>query len=77
MPLLLDVLEILPRGAVGGVLLAHVAESASELRELLAAGALTHPMDGKVTGLREVGAGEDGDFGFGVELRHLKGRCEV
>ena len=76
-PLLLDVLQVLPRAAVRGVLLAHVAEPPGELGEALAVGALAHPLHGEVAGLREVGAGEDGDFGFGVEMGHLDDRWEV
>jgi len=44
-PLLLDVLQILTRGAIGRILLAHVAKPAGELGQALAIGALAQPVN--------------------------------
>ncbi|MDB4871739.1 MAG: hypothetical protein JWL97_2743, partial [Gemmatimonadales bacterium] len=52
-PLLLDVLEVLAGRAARGILLTHVAETAGELGEPLAIGALTQPIDAKMVGLDE------------------------
>ena len=60
-PLLLDVLEVFPRRAVGGILLAHVAETPRELREPLTVGALAEPVDREMRGLRERGTREERD----------------
>ena len=50
-PLLLDVLEVVTRRAVGRVLLAHIAETAGKLREPLAIGAFSEPPDLQMIGL--------------------------
>jgi len=51
--LLLDVLEVLPGRAARRILLAHVAETPSELGELLTVGALAEPVDAEMIGLDE------------------------
>jgi hypothetical protein len=44
-PLLLDVLEIIPRQAIRWVLVTHVAETAGEFGESLTIGAVSEPTD--------------------------------
>ena len=46
--LLLDVLQVLARLSLGRIVLAHVTETAGELGELFAAGALADPIDRQV-----------------------------
>jgi hypothetical protein len=58
MPLLLDVLEIFPGRAARRILLAHIAETPSELGELFTIGAFAEPVDAKVVGLDERGTRE-------------------
>src|SRR5688572_26612183 len=53
-PLPLDVLEVILRRPARRVALAHVAESAGELRETLATARVAKPFDRKVTWLREL-----------------------
>src|ERR1035437_1797481 len=69
-PLLLDVLDIFPRAAAGGILLAHVAEPAGEFRKPLAVGAVADPVDREMRGLHERGAREERDDRFGIEVGH-------
>ena len=57
--LLLDVLEVLAGHATGRILLAHVAQSAGELGELLSIGALAEPVHLEVIGLNEGWAREE------------------
>src|SRR5262249_50160982 len=64
--LLLDVLEVLAGLPLRRIVLAHVAQPAGELGELLAAGAVADPIDGKMSGRGERRTGEKGDDGFGV-----------
>jgi hypothetical protein len=56
--LLLDVLQIIPRRPAGGILLAHVTQTAGKLRQPLAVGALAKPFDPEVIGLEESRTGE-------------------
>src|ERR1019366_3013313 len=51
-------------------LAAHVAEPAGEFRKPLAVGAVADPVDREVRGLHELGAREERDDWFGIELRH-------
>jgi len=74
MSLLLDVLEVLARRAIGRVLLAHVAETAGKLREPLAIGALSEPADVQVIGLEKDWAGEEGYYGLCIVQRVSCGR---
>src|SRR5687767_967882 len=67
MALLLDVLEIVPRCALGGILLTHVAETSRKFGESLAIGALSEPVDLEVIGLREGWTREETDAGLGVD----------
>ena len=75
--LLLDILEVLARCAVGRVLLAHVAETAGKLREPLAIGALSEPADIQVIGLEKDWAGEEGYYRLCViqEILRGEGHC--
>ena len=43
------------------ILLAHVAEPSGKFRQPLAIGALAEPLNGKMIGLGELRAGQDGD----------------
>ena len=73
-PLLLDVLEIVPRGPAGRIALTHVAEAAGKLGEPLAVGGLADPLHRQMAGLDELGTGEHGNLGLaenrGVRERH-------
>ena len=51
--LLLDVLQVLPRRAAGGILLAHVAEAAGKLGQPLAVGAFSEPVNLEMIGLQK------------------------
>ena len=64
--LLLDVLEILARHAVGRVLLAHVAETSGKLGEPLAIGALAEPTDLEMIRLKENRARDQSYYGLCV-----------
>jgi len=61
--LLLDVLEIIPRRAARGILLAHVAETAGEFGELFTIGALAQPIDAEMIGLQKDWAREESQDG--------------
>jgi hypothetical protein len=74
MPLLLDVLQIIARGAIGGIFLAHVAKAAGEFGEPLAIGAFSEPTDFEVIGLEESRTREEGDYGFGIVQVGYSGR---
>ena len=65
--LLLDVLQIIPGGSVGGILLAHVTESAGELGQTLAIGALSEPFHLEVVGLNKDGTREQSYYWFCIE----------
>src|SRR5688572_14089251 len=68
MPLLLDVVEVLSRGTLGRIRLAHIAQAAGKLGEALATSSLTEPGDRQVRGFGEVGTREDGDPRFVEEF---------
>ena len=57
-PLLLDVLQIIPSEAIRRILLAHVTEAAGEFRQPLTVGAFAEPADLDVIGLQEDRAGK-------------------
>src|SRR3989440_3589800 len=59
--LLLDVLEVLGRGPVSGVVLAHVADPAGEFGEALAGGGGALPLHPQVLGLEELRSGDQRD----------------
>src|SRR5437868_3072701 len=65
--LLLDVLEVLTRGAVGWIFLAHVAKPAGKLGQTLAIGALAKPANLQMLGLQENRAREQGYDWFSVK----------
>jgi hypothetical protein len=75
--LLLDVLQIIPGGSVGGILLAHVTEPAGELGQALAIGALSEPFHLKVVRLQKDWTREECYYGFCIEQgsRGRKGNC--
>jgi hypothetical protein len=77
MSLLLDVLEVFARRAVGRVLLAHVAKTAGKLRQSLAIGALSEPADLQVIGLKKDRTRDESDYGLCVvqEAFRGKGNC--
>jgi hypothetical protein len=62
MPLLLDVLQVIARLAVGGVLLTHVAETARVFGEPLAISALSQPADRQVVGFQKDWTREEGYY---------------
>ena len=66
MPLLLDVLQIVPRGATGRIFLAHVTEAAGKFGETLAIGTLAEPADLQMIGLDENRASEESYYRFGI-----------
>jgi hypothetical protein len=66
-PLLLDVLEIVPSSTAGRILLTHVAEPPSEFGETLAIGAVTEPVNLEMIGLQEGWTRQQRDAGFGVD----------
>src|SRR5688500_864977 len=66
MALLLDVLEVVPGRALGGILLTHVAETARELGQPLAIGALAKPVDLEMIRLEESRTRQQSDAGLGV-----------
>ena len=68
-PLLLDVLEILARHAVGRVLLAHVAETSGKLGEPLAIGALTEPTDPEMIRLQKDRTREEDYYRLSIDQR--------
>src|SRR5215471_19534232 len=68
--LFLDVVEILARGPLRWIVLAHVAHAPRELRELLSISALAKKVDRKVRGHRKARPSEKRDRGLEVEMRH-------
>ena len=66
MPLLLDVLQIVPRGATGRIFLAHITEAAGKFGETLAIGALAEPADLQMVRLDERRTREKSDYWFGI-----------
>jgi hypothetical protein len=72
MALLLDVFEVLARGATRRIFLAHVAKPPGELGELLTIGALAKPVDAEMLGLDERRAGEKCEARLGIVQRDLR-----
>ena len=70
-PLLLDVLEILARHAVGRVLLAHVAETTGEFGEPLTIGALAEPPDPEMIRFQEDRTGNESYYRLCVVQRFI------
>jgi hypothetical protein len=66
MSLLLDVLEVIARLAIRGVLLAHVAETARVFGEPLAIGALSEPTDRQMIRLQKDWTREEGYYWLSV-----------
>ena len=72
MALLLDVLEVLARGAARRIFLAHIAKPPRELGELLTIGALAKPVDAEMLGLDERRTGEECEARLGIVQRVLR-----
>ena len=64
--LFLDILEVIARLAVGGVLLAHVAETARIFGEPLAIGALSEPTDSQMIRLQKDWTREKGYYRLSI-----------
>jgi hypothetical protein len=67
--LFLDVLQIIPGCPARGIFLAHVAETAGELSQLLAVRTLAQPLDLEVIGLQKLGAREKSQDRFCIVQR--------